>query len=78
MLRNELMDTIKWWLRNVANLVAARYVVVDAVNHPKVLDFYVRNHFWPVFKTEADEREANELEESEPLMTRFMIADLKV
>ena len=56
----------------------ARYVVVDAVNHPKVLDFYARNQFWPVFKTEKDEREANELEEGEPLVTRFMIADLKI
>ena len=77
-LGDELMATIKWWLRNVANMVPARYVVVDAVNHPKVLDFYARNQFWPVFKTEEDEREANELEEGEPLVTRFMIADLKV
>ena len=48
------------------------------MNHPKVMDFYARNQFWPVFKTEENEREANELEEGEPLMTRFMIADLKV
>ena len=38
-LGDELMNSIKWWLRNVANLVAARYVVVDAVNQAKVLDF---------------------------------------
>lgn len=76
-LGDELMDSIKWWLRNVANLIAARYVVVDAVNHEKVLQFYARNRFWPVFKTEADERLANELEEDQPLLTRFMIADLK-
>ena len=36
-LGDELMDIIKWWLRNKANLIAARYVVVDAVNHDKVL-----------------------------------------
>ena len=77
-LGDELMDSIKWWLRNVANLVAARYVVVDAVNHEKVLQFYLRNQFWPVFKTEDDERKANNLEVDEPLLTRFMIADLKV
>ena len=56
----------------------AKNLVDDAVNHPKVMDFYARNQFWPVFKTEENEREANELEEGEPLMTRFMIADLKV
>ena len=77
-LGDELMDSIKWWLRNKANLVAARYVVVDAVNHEKLLQFYTRNQFWPVFKTEDDERLANELEEGQPLLTRFMIADLKV
>lgn len=77
-LGDELMNSIKWWLRNVANLVAARYLVVDAVNHPKVLEFYDRNQFWPVFKTEEDERKANELEDNQPLKTRFMIADLKI
>ena len=70
--------SIKWWLRNVANLVAARYVVVDAVNRSKVLEFYARNQFWTVFKTEEDERIANELEEGKPLLTRFMISDLKL
>lgn len=59
-------------------LVAARYVVVDAVNHEKVLQFYARNQFWPVFKTEEDERIANELEPDKPLLIRFMIADLKI
>ena len=77
-LGDELMDSIKWWLRNVANLIAARYVVVDAVNHERVLQFYARNQFWPVFKTEEDERIANELDPDKPLLTRFMIADLKI
>lgn len=76
-LGNELMDSIRWWLRNVANLIAARYVVVDAVNNEKVLQFYARNQFWTVFKTEEDERKANELEDGQPLLTRFMISDLK-
>ena len=76
-LGNELMDSIRWWLRNVANLIAARYVVVDAVNNEKVLQFYARNQFWTVFKTEEDERKANDLEDGQPLLTRFMISDLK-
>ncbi len=76
-LGDELIDSIKWWLKNVANLIAARYVVVDAVNHEKVLQFYARNGFFNVFKTEDDERRANDLEEGLPLMTRFMISDLK-
>ena len=77
-LGDELMDSIKWWLRNVANLIAARYIVVDAVNNEKVLQFYARNNFWPVFKTEDDERKANGLADGEPLKTRFMISDLKI
>jgi hypothetical protein len=76
-LGDELMDSIRWWLRNVANLIAARYVVVDAVNNEKVLQFYARNQFWTVFKTEEDERKAYELEDGQPLLTRFMISDLK-
>ena len=76
-LGDELMDSIRWWLRNVANLIAARYVVVDAVNNEKVLQFYARNQFWTVFKTEEDERKANDLEDGQPLLTRFMISDLK-
>ena len=76
-LGDELMDSIRWWLRNVANLIAARYVVVDAVNNEKVLQFYARNQFWTVFKTDEDERKANELEDGQPLLTRFMISDLK-
>lgn len=76
-LGDELMDSIKWWLRNIANMVAARYVVVDAVNKDKVIDFYKRNGFWTVFKTEEDERIANEIEDRHPLLTRFMVADLK-
>lgn len=76
-LGDELMDSIRWWLRNVANLIAARYVVVDAVNNEKVLQFYARNQFWTRFKTEEDERKANDLEDGQPLLTRFMISDLK-
>ena len=76
-LGDELMDSIRWWLRNVANLIAARYVVVDAVNNEKVLQFYARNQFWTVFKTEEDERKANDLEDGQPLLTRFMISNLK-
>lgn len=61
----------------MANHIAARYVVVDAVNHEKVLEYYTRNRFWPVFKTEDDERKANDLQDSDQLHTRFMISDLK-
>ena len=52
-------------------------IPIDAVNNEKVLQFYARNQFWTVFKTEEDERKANELEDGQPLLTRFMISDLK-
>ena len=34
----------------------------DCQREPAIQEFYARNHFWPVFKTEEDERMANELE----------------
>ena len=75
-LGKELFESIRWWVKNIANMIAARYLVVDAVNKEKVIQFYTRNQFWPVFKTEEDEREANNIIPGSPLPTRFMISDL--
>ena len=40
---DEMMDLIKTIAINPENRYAARYLVVDAVNHPKVLAYYTKN-----------------------------------
>ena len=75
-LGDELMELIKLWIVTVANHIAARYIIVDAVNDSHVISYYERNGFSLVFTTEEVERQANEIDESENLKTRFMLSDL--
>lgn len=37
------------------NKTGCRYIIVDAINHPKVIDFYKRNEFSLLFDTDEDE-----------------------
>lgn len=41
--QDELLDAIKSWFIEPLNKTGCRYVVVDALNRPKVFDFYLRN-----------------------------------
>lgn len=52
---DELLDFIKSWFIDPMNKTGCRYLVVDAVNQTKVLDFYKRNGFEFVFQTDKDE-----------------------
>ena len=52
---DELLDAIKSWFIEPLNKTGCRYVVVDALNHPKVFDFYLRNGFKFLFATEEEE-----------------------
>ena len=54
-LGDELLDFIKAWFIDPANKTGCRYVAVDAVNHPKVLEFYRRNGFDFIFDSEEEE-----------------------
>lgn len=51
----ELMDLIKTIAINPDNNCAARYLVVDAVNKPKVLNYYKENGFNFLFETDEEE-----------------------
>ena len=51
----EMMDLIKTMALNPENNIATRYLVVDATNNPKVLDYYKRNGFNFLFNSESDE-----------------------
>ena len=53
----ELMNLIKTMAINPANSVAYRYLVVDALNNPKVLNYYSENQFSFLFSSEEEEYE---------------------
>jgi GNAT superfamily N-acetyltransferase len=59
----ELMDFIKSWFIDPLNKTGCRYVIVDAVNHEKVLQYYQDNGFDFIFS--SDEEEIKSMEHSE-------------
>ena len=80
---DELLDTIKSWFIEPLNKTGCRYVVVDALNNPKIFDFYKRNGFKFLFSTEEEEwtflhgRRTVEYEmATQPMHTRLMYFDL--
>ena len=80
---DELLDAIKSWFIEPLNKTGCRYVVVDALNHPKVFDFYLRNGFKFLFATEEEEwtflhgrRTAKGGTAMQPMHTRLMYFDL--
>ncbi|WP_455998475.1 GNAT family N-acetyltransferase [Phocaeicola barnesiae] len=80
---DELLDAIKSWFIEPLNKTGCRYVVVDALNHSKVFDFYQRNGFKFLFATEEEEwtflhgrRTAKEGTAMQPMHTRLMYFDL--
>ena len=80
---DELLDAIKSWFIEPLNKTGCRYVVVDALNNPKVFDFYLRNGFNFLFATEEEEwtflhgrRTVKEGTDMQPMRTRLMYFDL--
>lgn len=77
---DELLDFIKALMIDPDIKSACRYLIVDAVNHPKVLDFYVRNGFQMLFDSDVEEREYLGSEDDDiidkSLRTRLMFFDL--
>ena len=51
----EMVDFIKSWFINPLNKTGCRYIVVDAVNKPKVLQFYKDNGFDFIFSSDMEE-----------------------
>lgn len=52
---DELLDFIKALMIDTDIKSACRYLIVDAVNHPKVLNFYARNGFQTLFDSDEEE-----------------------
>lgn len=76
---DEVLDYIKAWFTSTDNKTGCRYLIIDAVNHPKVLDFYIRNGFKFIFNDIEDEIKYMELDlEPEYKRTRLMYFDLIV
>ena len=77
----EVLNFIKSWFIDPLNKTGCRYIVVDAVNNPKVLQFYQENGFEFIFS--SDEEEMLYLSKSENITegdiyrkTRLMVCDL--
>lgn len=75
---SQILDYIKGWFRSVDNKSGCRFIVVDAYNNERTINFYEKNGFKPLYKTEQEERSFLELMPDEPLETRFMFFDLKL
>ena len=73
----QLMSFIKDWFRHEDNKTGCRFIVVDAYNEEKVLGFYERNGFVPLYKTEELEKQYYDIPQNEPLKTRLLYFDLK-
>lgn len=79
---DELLDFIKSWFIDPLNKTGCRYVIVDAVNHQKVFEYYQRNGFKFLFSSDEEEwtflhnkgQEPTTL--IEPMKTRLMYFDL--
>lgn len=52
---DELLDFIKSWFIDPLNKTGCRYVIVDAVNHQKVFEYYQRNGFKFLFASDEEE-----------------------
>lgn len=79
---DELLDFIKSWFIDSLNKTGCRYVIVDAVNHPKVFEYYQRNGFKFLFSSDEEEwtflhnKGLEQTTPIEPMKTRLMYFDL--
>lgn len=51
----EVMDFIKSWFIDPLNKTGCRYIIVDAINTPKVLQYYTDNGFSFIFSSDEEE-----------------------
>lgn len=79
---DELLDFIKSWFIDPLNKTGCRYVIVDAVNQPKVFEYYQRNGFKFLFSSDKEEwtflhnKGLEPATPVEPMKTRLMYFDL--
>jgi len=75
---SQVLELIKAWFREEGNKTGCRFVVVDAYNNPRVLNFYKKNGFETLFDNENEEASYLHvnLKPDEVLHTRIMLFDL--
>jgi len=76
-LGNEFMQFVLSWILINSQNMGNRFAVVDAINKPKVLKFYIDNNFRFLFRSDGEELEAMGKESTATLSTRMMYIDLK-
>ena len=75
-LGSQILDFIKdWFISN--NKAACRFLIVDAYNNPSTLNFYNKNGFKLLYKTENKEKEAFGISIEDNLKSRILYFDLK-
>ena len=77
----EMMDFIKAWCIDPLNKTGCRYIIVDAINKEKVLQFYLDNGFDFIFTSSEEEsqymsKEENVSNKEQYRETRLMYFDL--
>ena len=73
----QVVNYIKSWFIDEDNKTGCRFLVVDAYNDEKVLDFYTRNGFKFLYADENQERvELHVPDTEETIYTRLMFLDL--
>ena len=72
------MDFIKKWFRSEDNKTGCLFIVVDAVNEPATIKYYLHNGFKFIYSDEETEKKYFNINDSELLRTRIMYFDLKL
>jgi GNAT superfamily N-acetyltransferase len=73
---SQLLDFIKFWFFSKENKTGCRFITVDA--YKPVADFYEKNGFSFLYKSEEDEKKQYEITDKKPLQTRIMFFDLGI
>ena len=73
---SQVLNYIKDWFTHPANKTGCRFLIVDALNEDKVIEFYRKNGFNLVYDSEDEEKEAFMIGPEQYLRQRFMCCDL--
>ncbi len=79
-LGDEMLTLIKHFALLINETTACRYLIVEAVNHSKVIAFYERNGFNLLYTSEQEEQDKmkRKLTDEGKLTTRLMMCDMLV
>lgn len=73
---SEILKEIKRWFCDAENKTGCRFVIVDALNCDRVINFYENNGFLHLFSSEKQEASYEDNSNNKKLATRLMYFDL--